>query len=188
MDDELTAAVIAGYHEMFDEPDHIAPADEHAVFLLYLAPERAQDPDEDTTLLWTAGLSAHPNFRDHPCELSISIAGRPDDAWPAAMAASLAELGSAPARTGEPYEAGQILTGVTLPGFSRFSSVMLLDWGVTYGVELSVPGRDMGLVRVIPLFPSEAAFIEGSSDRTRAYHSLRNRPMREADPDREPAV
>lgn len=65
---------------------------------------------------------------------------------------------------------------------------MLIDWDSVYGFRFPAPATDVGLLRVVPLFASEAEFVESSPDRHGGYRALINRGMTPADPDREPTV
>ncbi|MEV8288700.1 hypothetical protein [Streptomyces niveus] len=195
MDSESISSVLAAYTELYDPPSrtvHLSrtgrPSGEFAV-VVYLPWETEQmDPADDLTLLGTAGFSSEEICTDFPCELGVEVKGRLDEAASGEMARALADLGSVPLENGRPYRDGQILTNVSLPFFSRFSMAMLIDWDSVYGFRFPDPVPEVGLLRVVPLFPAEAELVESSTDRRSGYRALINRGMRTPDPDRQSSV
>jgi hypothetical protein len=160
-----------------------------AAMVVYLPDETEQlEPADNLTMLGTAGFGSEPLCVDFPCELAMEVMGNLDDASVAALAEGLAHLASAPLESRLPFRDGEILTNVSLPLFPRFSMAMLIDWDSVYGFRFPVPVADVGLLRVVPLFVSEAGFVESSPDRHGGYRALINRGMTPADPDRKPAA
>lgn len=195
MENEHVSSVLAAYTELYGPPSRTLrrsrtgpPPGETAV-VVYLPWETEElDSADDPTVLGTAGFSSESICADFPCELGMEINGRLDEAAGGEMATALTDLGSLPLENGRPYRDGQILTNVSLPHFSRFSMAMLIDWDSVYGFRFPQPVPDVGLLRVVPLFPAEVESVESSADRRSGYRALINRGMRTPDPDREPSV
>ncbi|MFE7623265.1 suppressor of fused domain protein [Streptomyces sp. NPDC057509] len=141
-------------------------------------------PKDNLTSLGTAGFGAVAICSDFPCELGIEIKGALDETSSADMAQALTELAEAPLRSGQLFQDGQILNNVSLPSFPRFDMAMLVDWESAYGFRFPEPLGEIGCLRVVPLFATEADFVESHTDRHRGYRALRNRGMDETDPNR----
>jgi hypothetical protein len=195
MNDEFIASVIAAYTELYDPPtrqmrfSRTEPPSCESAVLVYLPDEEEQlDPTGNLTLLGTAGFGSQEICTDFPCELGMEVEGSLDEASADALAKALADLASTPLRSGRLFHEGQILTNVSLPVFSRFTVAILIDWDPVYGFRFPEPAKEIGFLRVVPLFATEAEHVESFVDRHEGYLSLVNRGMVETDPNREPTV
>ncbi|WP_436773484.1 hypothetical protein [Yinghuangia sp. YIM S09857] len=190
MNEEFIRTAITAYTELYGEPtctrrfSRSDPAGVSAV-VIYLPNEIDRKVAEDNvTSLWTAGFGAVAVCSDFPCEIGMEIQGSLDDSTSQAMARALIDLAATPLQTGRLFRDGQIVTNVALPGFPRFGSAMLMDWESVYGFRFPEPLSDVGCLRVVPLFDTEADFVESHADRHSAYRALRFRGMNEMDPGR----
>ncbi|NUW37000.1 suppressor of fused domain protein [Nonomuraea sp. SMC257] len=125
-----------------------------------------------------------------PVELAVMV-HLPDEAEqqdPDGDVTLLAGLASAPLENGRLFRYGQILTNVSLPVFPRFTMAMLVDWDSVYGFRFPEPAGEIGFLRVVPLFSTEAEYVESFADRHRGFRALVNRGMDPTDPGREPTV
>ncbi|MCG0288584.1 hypothetical protein [Streptomyces sp. PSAA01] len=195
MDDEFIASVIAAYAEAYDPPtrtirfSHTQPSARESAVVVYLPDEAEQlDPAGNVTLLGTAGFGSEALCIDFPCEFCIEAKGFLDEASADALAAALTDLALVPLKSGRLFNYGQILTNVSLPAFPRFTMAILIDWDSVDGFRFPEPVSDIGLLRVIPLFATEADYVESFADRRKGYLALINRGMVATDPDREPTV
>jgi hypothetical protein len=195
MGDEFIASIIAAYAELYGPPtrtirfSRTEPAVGESAVVVYLPNETEQlDPEGNLTLLGTAGFGAEAICADFPCELSIEVKGPLDGEASDALAEALVNLTSVPLESGRLFKDGQILTKVSLPCFSRFTMAMLVDRDPVYGFHFPEPFADIGSLRVVPLFVSEAEFVESFADRHEGFLALFNRGLAEADPDREPVA
>ncbi|MFF2409152.1 hypothetical protein [Streptomyces sp. NPDC058092] len=195
MDDKFIASVIAAYTELYDSPTHTIrfsrtgpPLCKSAV-VVYLPDEIEQlHPADNLTLLGTAGFGSGELCTDFPCELGMEVNGELDETSVGALAEALTGLASVPLESGRLFNDGQILTNVSLPAFPRFTMAMLIDWDSVYGFRFPEPVTEVGLLRVVPLFATEAEYVESFADRRRGYRALINQGMVATDPDREPTV
>lgn len=190
MNEDFVRAAIAAYTELYGEPtrthrfSRTEPGGATAV-VVYLPDERDRMvPKDNVTSLGTAGFGAAEICSDFPCEIGMEIQGELDDAACEAMARSLIDLANVPLQSGRLFQDGQVLSNVSLPIFSQFSMAMLVDWESVYGFRFPAPLSDVGCLRLVPLFETEADFVESQDDRHSAYRALRVRGMNEVDPDR----
>ncbi|MFE7620150.1 hypothetical protein [Streptomyces sp. NPDC057496] len=195
MDNEFVSSVLAAYTELYDPPtctlrfSRTGPPSGESAVVVYLPDEIEQlEPEDNLTLLGTAGFGSEMLCADFPCELSMEVKGKLDEAAFRALAKALVELASVPLENGRPFHDGQILTNFSFPLFPRFPSAMLIDWDSVYGFRFPPPATEIGVLRVVPLFATEADFVERSPDRHSGYRALINRGMAPVDPDREPVV
>ncbi len=65
---------------------------------------------------------------------------------------------------------------------------MLVDWDAVYGLRFPEPLNEVGILRIVPMFPSEVEFVESCANHKEGYLTLVNRGMVETDPGREPIV
>lgn len=146
------------------------------------------NPKDNLTSLGTAGFGSEAICADFPCELGMEVKGSLDESSAGALAEALVELAEVPLESGHLFHDGQILTNVSLPVFPRFAMAMLIDWDSMDGFHFPEPLGEIGCLRVVPLFATEADFMESYPDRHRGYRALRFRGMDETDPDREATV
>lgn len=157
--------------------------------MVYLPNEVEQmDPVTNLGLLGTAGFSSAKICADFPCELGIALKGPLGEASVDSLAEALVELASVPLKTGRLFNDGQILENISLPGFPRFTMALLVDWDPMDGFRFLAPHAGTAFLRVVPLFPAEADFVESRTDRKKGYCALVNRGMVDQDPDRGPVV
>ncbi|MFE2086539.1 hypothetical protein [Streptomyces sp. NPDC057582] len=195
MDDKFIASVIAAYTELYDPPtrtirfSRTGPPPCESAVVVYLPDEVEQlDPAGNLTFLGTAGFGSRELCTDFPCELGMEVRGPLDEASAGALAEALDDLASVPLESGRLFNDGQILTNVSLPVFPRFTMAMVIDWDSVYGFRFPEPVTEIGLLRVVPLFATEAEYVESFADRHRGYRALVNRGMVATDPDRESTV
>ncbi|MFD4949056.1 hypothetical protein ACFVYE_44910 [Streptomyces sp. NPDC058239] len=195
MDDKFIASVVAAYTELYDPPtrticfSRTGPPPYESAVVVYLPDEIEQlDPADNLTLLGTAGFGSVQLCADFSCELGMEVKGSLDEASVSALAEALADLASAPSESGRLFNDGQILTNVSLPVFPRFTMAMLIDWDSVYGFRFPEPVIEVGLLRVVPLFATEAEYVESFADRRRGYRALINQGMVPTDPDRDSTV
>ncbi|MEU8243898.1 hypothetical protein AB0C07_37060 [Actinoplanes missouriensis] len=188
MSESRLDSVVTAYVAAFGQPDRTlrrslpASGDEIRVLAYLPSEEDQEDPDGNVTQVSTAGLSLQPIFNGVACEFTVDVRGLLDDDSVEALADAFAEMSSSPRL----FDNLQIRADLTLPTFRRFTTAMLIDWNATYEFRLPIEGRDVGLLRIVPLFSAEAAFVEASDDRRMAYLALVSRGLRATDPDREP--
>ncbi|MFC9066886.1 MULTISPECIES: suppressor of fused domain protein [Streptomyces] len=195
MNDEFIASVTAAYEELYDPPTRTIwftrtkqPPEKCAVVVYVPTEAEQRDPDGNVTLIGTAGFGAESLCVDQPSELGVEIKGALDEHAVDSFAAALVELASAPVRTGRLFSDGQVLSGLTLPRFSRFTMALLVDWDSVYGFRFPEPASAVGLLRIVPLFPEEVDFVENFEDRHDAYRALIYRGLDATDPERAPVV
>ena len=160
-----------------------APAGEDLAIVVYLP----EDP-EATTLLGTAGLSAFAVGDGFRAEIAMEVKGSVEPAVRRALADAIVTLAAAPLKTGRPFVMNQTLGNVRLPLFDKFGFAMLVDWDPTYGFVLPKLSGPVSLLRLVPLFESEAAYIEAQPDGRRGYLDLVNMGMDPEDYEREPVA
>lgn len=189
---ESIESIITGYTRLFSSPTRIIHFSRtgsrpcKSAVVVYLPDETEQlDPSGNLTLLGTAGLASAALCADYPCEFGIEIRGSLDTDSADTLAESLVHLTSAPLATGQPFRDGQILTNVSLPSFPRFTMAMLIDWDAVDGFRFPKPSSNIGLLRILPLFETEADYVESFTDRRRGYLSLINQGLIATDPERD---
>lgn len=196
MNEEFVASVISAFTHRYDEPPALIrrfsrtrPFACESAVMVYLPDEAARTiPEHYVTEFATAGYGAADICADFPCEFSVAVRGPLDEPATAAMAQAIVHLAEAPLLNGRPFHDGQVLSNVSLPQFPRVDAAMIVDWDSVYGFRFGEPIEGVGLLRVVPLFPGEAEFVESQADRHRAYRALRIRGMDEADPHRNAVV
>lgn len=146
------------------------------------------DPVANVTLLGTLGASSAGVVQGLARELAFEVRGTLDEPAIRANAEALADLAEVPLRTGRAFAVRDLLTNLSLPAFPGFDTALLVDWDPVDGFTFLPPFENIGLLRVLPLLPSEVAHIEGFADRGEGYLSLVNRGMDEVDPTREPTL
>lgn len=183
-------AVIHAYEAYFQAPaPEIVPfrlkvsAGNDLAIVIYW-PEDA----EATTLLATAGLSALPIAADFHAEIAMEIKGEVEAAARRALADALVTLAAAPLKTGRPFVLNQTLGNVRLPLFEKFNFGMLVDWDPVYGFLLPELPEPVTLLRLVPLFESEALYIEAQPDGNTGYLNLVNTGMVPEDYERKSVV
>lgn len=139
---------------------------------------------EVPTLLGTAGLSAYPVTDGFRAEFALEVKGTLDAAMWGDMAQAIVTVASAPLKTGRPFLLNQTLGDVRLPLFEKFCFGMLVDWEPTYGFQFRQLPEPVTLLRIVPLFESEATWIEAQPDRNMGYLTLFNRGLVPEDYDR----
>ncbi|MGW4357674.1 hypothetical protein ACWEKU_02730 [Streptomyces californicus] len=195
MHDAFITKAIAAYTQLYGPPtrtrrfSRTERQPHESAVVVYLPDEVDQKvPEDNLTSLWTAGFGAETICSDFPCELGMEVKGSLNDHSAGALAESLIELAEVPLANGRLFHNGQILTNASLPVFPRFTTALLIDWESVYGFRFPEPLNEVGCLRVVPLFPSEAEFVEACTDPGRGYRSLRNRGLNETDPDREAVI
>lgn len=194
MSHDLLSQIVSAYEEWFSPPIRVLRPSQDAtridVGVVVRPPSEAEraDPISNLTLLGTAGFGAAEICLGHGCELCIEVQGMLDEDAIEANAVALVSLASVPLETGRKFEENQILTNISLPAFPRFRSAMLLDWDPIDGFRFPPPCEEIGLLKALPLHPSEVEHVESFADRTEAYLSLFNRGMNEGDPARQPVA
>lgn len=191
--DSYLTAIRSAYEEVFGSPDRPLPFTsgkgklKRADVLVYY-PEEAirSDPEIYATNFFTAGFGAVEICEDRSCELTMKAMGELDAPSMDAIARALVDLAAVPLRTGRLFREGEILTNLSLPHFPRFDRATLLDWDVSYGFRFPDPCTAIGLLRVIPLFASEADFLESSTSLQDGYLDLYASGLNPGDPDRVP--
>jgi hypothetical protein len=146
-----------------------------------------EDP-EATTLLGTAGLSAFAVGDGFRAEIAMEVKASVDPAVRRELADAIVTLAAAPLKTGRPFVMNQTLGKVRLPLFDKLGFAMLVDWDPTYGFVLPKLPEPVTLLRLVPLFESEAAYIEAQPDGRRGYLDLVNMGMEPEDHEREPVA
>jgi len=193
MSDDPLSPIVSAYTEWFGPTSIVRSTRDappiHIGVVVHLPTTGEQDdPIANLTMLGTAGFGAAQICQDFACEVGIEVQGVLDEAAIMANADALVSLASVPIETSRKFEVNQILTNFSFPAFPRFTSAMLLDWDPIDGFRFPSPCDGTGLLRVLPLHPSEVEHIESFADRNEGYLSLFNRGMREADPERAPVV
>lgn len=150
--------------------------------------KEVDDPVANVTLLATVGASSAGVVRGMARELALEVRGTLDEPAIRANAEALADLAAAPLHTGRLFVLNDLLTNLSLPAFPGFDAALLVDWDPIDGFTFLPPFQGIGLLRVLPLHPSEVAYVEGFADRGDGYLSLYNRGMDEVDPRREPTL
>lgn len=140
------------------------------------------------TLLGTAGMSALPVGDGFRTEFALDVKDALDEAHWQELAEAVITIASAPLKTGRPFQMQQTLGQVRLPLFEKFGFGMLVDWDPVYGFEFPGLTEPIILLRIVPLFESEATWIEAQPDRNVAYLQLFNRGLLPEDYEREPVV
>lgn len=179
-------AVVASYEGYFGTPTELIAFNVKSTGAsdLAIAVWLPEDPD-GATFLCSAGLGAWPIGAGFRTELGIEIKDAVAPADRRKLAEAIVEIGTAPLQTGRPFIMGQTLGNVELPVFERCKFAMLMDWLATGG--FAFPGLpDLALLRIVPLFETEAAWVETQPDRRRAYLDLYNSGMEPEDFDRDP--
>jgi len=183
---------LAAYEAELDSPTRVvrfARGEQDCAVAVYLPTEaERQDPELNLSMLGTAGFGDLEICQAISCELGLEITGAPAEADTDALAEALVELASAPLRTGRLFTVWQILTGVALPGFPRFSTAMLVPWHGVDTFDFAAPWDGVSLIRVHPLFPAEVERVESAADPEDGYLELVGLGLEPADPDREPVV
>jgi hypothetical protein len=146
-----------------------------------------EDP-EAPTLLGTAGLSAFAVGDGFRAEFALDVKGALDQARWQELADAIVAIASAPLKTGRPFQMRQTLGQVRLPLFEKFGFGMLAEWDPVYGFEFPDLPEPVSLLRIVPLFESEATWIEAQADRHQGYIELVNRGLVPEDYDREPVL
>ncbi|MFF2376524.1 hypothetical protein ACFVUW_19300 [Streptomyces xiamenensis] len=195
MDNEAVSLAVAAYTELYGPPTRIIhfsraePIFCECAVVAYI-PDDAErlDPAGNVTLMGTAGFGSLELCVDFPCELGIEVRGVIGEDSVVRLAKALIDLAMLSLGNGKPFDDGQIISNLSLPVFSRFASAMLVDWDPVYGFRFPEPLPEIGLLRVVPLFPEEVAYLESSVDRRAAYRDLVNRGMDDMDPGRGPSV
>jgi hypothetical protein len=179
--------VVKAYEEHFGAPSSTPrlktsfPGLSDIAVVVYLP----TDPEVNTTQLGTAGLSLASIAKGSKAELGFEVSGTLSKASILEVGKALVDLGLAPLTTGKLFETNQVLTNVSLPLFPRFTLALLIDWDPVYG--FTFPGLEppVSLLRVVPVFESEAKFFELSKDKRDAYAKLFNWGLKPEDPKRE---
>ncbi len=160
-------AVVGAYTAHFGPPEEVLPFKspgglvQEAAVVVYLP----EDAEASTSMLGTAGLSVVPLGKSFFAELGMEIKGSVPQTVRGDLAEALIDLASAPLKIARPFAVNQILTNVHLPLYDRFTMAILVDWDPVYGFKFPNLPRDVTLLRVVPLFESEAKYIEAAKDR-----------------------
>jgi hypothetical protein len=150
--------------------------------------KEVDDPVANSTLIGTVGAAAAGMVRGVTCELAFEVRGTLDEPALQANGEALAFLATVPLRTGRAFALHDLLTNLSLPAFPGFDIALLVDWDPIDGFRFLPPFESIGLLRVLPLLPSEVNHVEQFKDRGEGYLSLFNRGMDEVDPGREPTI
>jgi hypothetical protein len=181
--------VIDSYAAHFGPPAETLPfrvgevASHDLAIVLYLP----EDP-ESTTQLGTAGLSVMAIGDDFRAEIGIEVKNGVKENERRLMADALVALGTAPLKTGRLFSPNQVVGNVQIPLFERFNLAILLDWDPVYGFTFPNLREPVTLLRLVPIFESEARFIESQPDRARAYVRLYGQGLVPEDYARQPVV
>ena len=143
------------------------------------------DPEVNTTQLGTAGLSLASIGNGFSAEIGVELSGALTKDSILEVGKALVDLGLAPLATHKRFEVNQVLQNLALPRFPRFNLALLLDWDPVYG--FTFPGLEppVSLLRIVPVFESEARFFESAKDKREAYLKLYNWGLKPEDPSRE---
>jgi hypothetical protein len=186
--------LVGAYESWFGPPVTLLPAEtggaEEGIGIVHRRPigKEVDDPIANATLIGTVGAAAAGVIRGMACELAFEVRGTLDGPAIRANAEALAFLARVPLRTGKMFVLHDLLSNLSLPAFPGFDTALLVDWDPVDGFRFLPPFQGIGLLRVLPLLPSEVDHVERFEDRGEGYLSLFNRGMDEVDPEREPAA
>jgi hypothetical protein len=174
-----------GYVSTFhhDQPSADVPTEIEVLF--FLPP--GGPGDDDVTTVTTAGMSSRlMKGTDKRVELVFELKGQLDQKGRETLARQLADLAILPFQRGWTFDANTVLDGIVLHPFEKMTHLLIKDWSTT---EEPLPGVDpeVILLRVIPLFESEAAVVREIGDVPAIARFLRQKAKME-DFDREPAA
>ena len=131
-----------------------------AVDILLFLPIDAPGEDQ-ITMIATAGMSSHQmNGPTKRVELAYEFNGDCQKNDKYQFAKCLAELSVVPFRDAHHYHAGMILQGIELPPFGNMTCAVLVDWDGLAVVTLGSLDTNPTLLRLIPLYPAEADFVQ----------------------------
>jgi hypothetical protein len=191
---DVKEELVGAYESWFGPPVTLAQAGNDvaggAIGIVHRRPvgKEIEDPVANATMLGTVGASAAKVVGQTPGELAFEVRGTLDESALDANAEALLDLASAPIRTGRPYVLHDLLSDLALPAFPGLDTALLVDWDPVDGFRFLPPFQGVGLLRVLPLHPSEVEHVMGFADRGDGYLSLLSHGMDEADPTRRPAV
>jgi Suppressor of fused protein (SUFU) len=151
--------------------------------LLYLPIEKEEVFESS---LYTAGMSAHVMSEECPhAELNLDVLGRhPMDDYER-LGQGLINIIRARFQQGLDFIPNSVIRNISLPLFEKMNSLLITDWAK--GVQEYLPDLEppVRLLRVLPLFDSEAAKVEAIGDLNTITAFVKS-GINWADPSREP--
>lgn len=155
--------------------------------VLFFMPQGGPN-DDDITTVATAGMSSR--AMDGPyerVELALEVKGRVEEDGRKKMAKQLAELATVPFRQEEPIAPNTVIEGLRLYPFDKMTHALIVHWQVL--AEVFLPGTvpTASLLRLVPLYESEAKLV-GEISAIQAYTRLQAKGVIFEDFEREPSM